>query len=57
MQLDYKDDCAWQIDDPMIEWTGRAEGMDDQQFAFSDIIKSDDQKQKGMRSMHLRMRK
>lgn len=42
MKLDYKDDCAWEIDDPMIEWTGRAEGMDDQQFAFSDIKSEED---------------
>lgn len=42
MRLDYKDDCAWEIDDPMIEWTGRAEGMDDQQFEFSDINHKED---------------
>lgn len=32
-----KDDDAWEVGDPMIEWTGRAEGMDDQQFSFSDL--------------------
>ena len=55
MLSDYKDDCAWQIDDPMIEWTGRAEGMDDQQFAFSDIPNQEEQLY--MHSMHLQERR
>ena len=34
-----KDDNAWCVDDPVIEWTGRADGIEDAQFSFSDIRK------------------
>lgn len=30
-------DSSWHIGDPVIEWGGRAEGGDDQQFEFSDV--------------------
>ncbi len=30
-----KDDNAWCVDDPVIEWTGRADGIEDAQFSFS----------------------
>lgn len=29
-----KDDNAWCVDDPVIEWTGRADGIEDAQFFF-----------------------
>ncbi len=32
-----RDFDSWVVGDPMIEWGGRAEGMDDQQIEFSDI--------------------
>lgn len=34
-----RDDNAWCVEDPVIEWTGRADGIEDAQFSFSDIRK------------------
>lgn len=36
-----RDDNAWCVEDPVIEWTGRADGIEDAQFSFSDIRKDD----------------
>lgn len=35
-----KDDNAWQIGDPQIEWTGRADGIEDAQLSFSDMAEA-----------------
>jgi len=39
-----RDSNAWHLGDPVIEWGGRAEGMDDQQFEFSDVKRLVDEK-------------
>lgn len=37
-----RDDNAWHVDDEQIEWTGRADGIEDAQFSFSDIVREED---------------
>ncbi len=32
-----KDDDAWEVGDPQLEWAGRADGMTDGQLSFSDL--------------------
>lgn len=32
-----RDDDAWRVGDPTVEWTGRADGIEDAQFSFSDL--------------------
>lgn len=32
-----RDDDAWRVGDPTVEWTGRADGIEDAQFSFSDM--------------------
>ena len=32
-----RDDDAWRVGDPTVEWTGRAAGIEDAQFSFSDM--------------------
>lgn len=33
---------AWEPGDPQVEWTGRADGIEDAQLDFSDIRRADD---------------
>ena len=32
-----RDDDAWRVGDPTVEWTGCADGIEDAQFSFSDM--------------------
>lgn len=32
-----RDDDAWRVGDLTVEWTGRADGIEDAQFSFSDL--------------------
>ncbi len=32
-----RDDDAYHVGDEQIEWTGRADGIEDAQFSFSDM--------------------
>lgn len=32
-----RDDDAWRVGDSTVEWTGRADGIEDAQFSFSDM--------------------
>ena len=34
-----REENAWRLGDPTLEWGGRAEGGNDQQFEFSDLKK------------------
>lgn len=33
-----RDDNAFYVGDDVVEWTGRADGIEDAQFSFSDIV-------------------
>lgn len=32
-----RDDNAWEVGDPQVEWTGRADGIEGAQLSFSDM--------------------
>lgn len=34
-----REENSWRIGDPQVEWGGRAEGGNEQQFEFSDLKK------------------